>query len=77
MDHETMAEASGGMLWYGHQALAWCREGGERRMLEGATRPRDDWEIPKDPWYQDLMRRAMDTEGWNAKTLDGWREPGD
>ena len=77
MDNLTMAEASGHLYWCGHQALAWCREGGERRMLHGAARPRDDWEIPKDPWYQDLMRRAMDTEGWTAKTLPGWRDAGD
>jgi hypothetical protein len=71
-----MADESGGMTWCGHQALAWCREGGERRMLDGNTQPCDDWEIPKDPWYQDLVRRAMDTDGWHAKTLSGWREAG-
>lgn len=74
MDHLTMADPAGDdMSWCGHQALVWCREGSERRMLYGVARPRDDWEIPKDRWYQDLMRRAMDTEGWNAKTLSGTR----
>ena len=68
-----MADEKGGLTWCGHQALAWCRQGGDRRMLNGTTQPCDDWEIPKDCWYQDLMRRAMDTEGWNAKTLSGTR----
>jgi len=69
---QTMARVHGGMFWYGHQALAWALEGGERRMLDGSARPCDDWKIPKDRWYQDLMHRAMDTEGWNAKTLENY-----
>jgi hypothetical protein len=72
-DYRRMANQKGGDTWCGHQALAWCREGGDRRMLDGTIRPCDDWEIPNDRWYQDLMRRAMDTEGWNAKTLPGTR----
>jgi hypothetical protein len=67
-----MAKVHGDMFWYGHQALAWTLEGTERRMLDGSMRPCEDWQVPQDRWYQDLVRRAMDSEGWNAKTLDDY-----
>jgi hypothetical protein len=68
-DRKLMSESKGGMYWAGHQALAWCRAGGERRMLDGLIRPCDDWEVPQNAWYQDLVRRAMATEAWYARTL--------
>jgi hypothetical protein len=70
-DRTLMADVKYGDTWCGHQALSWAREGGNRRMLEGSARPCDDWDIPRDKWYRDLVERAMQTDGWNAKTLGG------
>jgi hypothetical protein len=45
--------------WIGHWAFQWCREGleaGERRRLNGAFRPCDDWEMPQTPEYLSLCR---------------------
>ena len=60
----TMAEAKGGVMWAGHHALQWCREG-ERRMLGGSLIPCDDWALPDNDWYQDLYRRVVDKYGPN------------
>lgn len=69
-DRRLMSESKGGNIWCGHHALAWCQAGGSRRMLTGCFRPCDDWEVPTNAWYQNLMRRATETEGWNARTLE-------
>jgi hypothetical protein len=63
---QLMADAKGHAEWFGHSALEWCRDGirsGERRMLCATRRPADDWEVPRDPWYQALRRRVEDMYG--------------
>ena len=62
LERHTMAEAKGGVMWAGHHALQWCREG-ERRMVNGSLVPCDDWALPDDDWYQDLYRRVVDRYG--------------
>ena len=50
-------DTRGGEYWAGHHALLWCR-GAPRLMLNGLYRPRENWEMPDNPWYRDLLERA-------------------
>ncbi|MGH6932284.1 MAG: hypothetical protein ACREEE_07600 [Dongiaceae bacterium] len=57
----TMAQVTPDETWCGHTLLEWCQDGaraGFRRMMFGNRRPCDDWEVPTNPWYQRLRRRA-------------------
>lgn len=63
----SVQRAGGGMVWAGHHALTWCREG-ERRMLLGNRRPCIDWEPPTTPWHSALNTHF---EEWRQRWPDG------
>lgn len=59
---QLMQDAKGGWIWIGHQALQWCRAH-SRRMLSGAFRACDDWEMPESEWYRGLLERIEQRYG--------------
>jgi hypothetical protein len=61
-DRVLMEEAKGGFTWVGHHALEWCAAA-PRRMLNGHTRPCDDWAPPADPWYRALREKVLEKYG--------------
>jgi hypothetical protein len=59
----SQAPAFKSLTWCGHHALEWCKAGGARRMLDGWYRPCDDWEVPKNAWYQRLKAMVEERYG--------------
>lgn len=48
---ETKERVRPHMTRFGHDALQWCQEDRERRLLND-YRPVDGWAMPESPWYE-------------------------
>ncbi len=59
---QLMKDAKGGEVWLGHCALEWCRAD-PSRMLAGAHRVCDDWQVPQTEWYRALRAKVDERFG--------------
>lgn len=59
---QLMKDAWVGRIWLGHCALEWCNAD-PSRMLAGAYRACDDWQVPQTRWYQALRAQVDERFG--------------